>query len=462
MNKKQFFILVVVGLVVGGLGIHFYNKQKGSYNQGEVISTDRVLPKFPLNEIAHVRIKQTGSEVNLVKSNETWTVRERYNYPANFTQVGDLLRKLWELKPIRDIEVGPSQYGRLELLNPNDSGATNAATLAEFKDKSDKDLQTVLFGKKYTKESGPSPFGGGGGGEFPVGRYLLVPGNPGRVWLVSEAFTDLEPKPEQWLNKDFFKIEKLKSISVDDPKRTNSWKASRETETGEWKVADVKETEQTDTSKTSSLSYLLSSPSFNDIAAPDSKPEVTGLNEPLTAKLETFEGFAYTLNLGGKTNAENFYLALKVDGNFPKERPPGKDEKPEDKEKLDKEFKEKTDKLQEKLKKEKSYEGWTYQVSKWTIDPLLKERKDLVSEKKEEKKPETPANKKDSSAPPLDLLPDELKNFQPPPPVPEAPVKKPVAKPEEKKADNPANPAPSEKKPDAEKKPENDGAEPPK
>src|SRR5437868_11614519 len=109
MNKKQFFILVVVGLVVGGLGIHFYNKQKGSYNQGEVISTDRVLPKFPLNEIAHVRIKQTGSEVNLVKSNETWTVRERYNYPANFTQVGDLLRKLWELKPIRDIEVGPSQ-----------------------------------------------------------------------------------------------------------------------------------------------------------------------------------------------------------------------------------------------------------------------------------------------------------------------------------------------------------------
>src|SRR5439155_21869465 len=71
---------------------------------------------------------------------------------------------------------------------------------------------------------------------------------------------------------------------------------------------------------------------------------------------------------------------------------PGKDEKPEDKEKLDKEFKDRLAKLEEKLKQEKGFEQWTYLVSKWTVDPLLKERKDLLAEKKEEpKKDEKPA-----------------------------------------------------------------------
>ena len=78
---------------------------------------------------------------------------------------------------------------------------------------------------------------------------------------------------------------------------------------------------------------------------------------------------------------------MSVSGNFPKERAAGKDEKPEDKTKLDKEFQDKVKKLEEKLKAEKAYEKWTYLVSKWTIDPLFKERKDLLVEKKEEPKP---------------------------------------------------------------------------
>ena len=57
-------------------------------------------------------------------------------------------------------------------------------------------------------------------------------------------------------------------------------------------------------------------------------------------------------------------------------------------------------KLEEKLKAEKAYEKWTYVVSKWTIDPLFKERKDLLVEKKEEKKEEPKATEnKDESKP---------------------------------------------------------------
>ena len=41
----------------------------------------------------------------------------------------------------------------------------------------------------------------------------------------------------------------------------------------------------------------------------------------------------------------------------------------------------------EKLKNEKKFEKWTYTVAKWTLDNLLKERKDFLAEKKEEPKP---------------------------------------------------------------------------
>jgi len=47
------------------------------------------------------------------------------------------------------------------------------------------------------------------------------------VAVVSEPFSSVEPKPEEWLNKDFFKVEKLKSISVTTTNATNNWKLSR-------------------------------------------------------------------------------------------------------------------------------------------------------------------------------------------------------------------------------------------
>ena len=72
--------------------------------------------------------------------------------------------------------------------------------------------------------------------------------------------------------------------------------------------------------------------------------------------------------------------------NFPKERAPGKDEKPEQKDALDKVFKENEKKLEDKLKQDKAFEKWTYLVPTWTVDPILKDRKDLLVEKKDETK----------------------------------------------------------------------------
>jgi hypothetical protein len=204
------------------------------------------------------------------------------------------------------------------------------------------------------------------------------------VAVISDPLSNIEPKPENWLNKDFFKVEKVKTVAVNFPEATNSWKLSRETEAGEWKLADAKPNEQLDSSKTSSVSNPLSSPSFTDVDT-SSKPEQLGLDKPTVVTLDTFDNFTYTLKVGQKTN-DNYPLLVGVAAQLPKERTPGKEEKPEDKDKLDKQFKEQQKKLEEKLAQEQAFQNWTYLVSSWTLEPLLKNRAQLLVEKKEEPK----------------------------------------------------------------------------
>jgi hypothetical protein len=432
MNRKQLLTLVVLGLVIGGLGLFLYNRKASSWRDTDQAMGQEVLKGFPLNDVTRVRILQPDAELNLAKVDDQWTVKERWNYPANFSEITDLLRKLWELKSVQTLKVGPSQHGRLQLLSPEKEKGTNAATLAEFYDKSGKPVHSLLLGKKATRQSeNASPMGGGG--DYPVGRYVAVPSNPETVWLVSETLTDVEAKPDRWLSKDFFKVEKIRSIAVTHPEGTNSWKLVREKEGGDLELADKAPGEEFDKNKAYSAGNALSYPSFNDVVNPEAKPEEIGLDQPIVAKLDTFENFAYTVTVGKAkgTNDENYNLRMTVQADLVKERTPGAEEKPEDKEKLDKDFKEKLQKLEDKLKQEKGFEKWTYVVSKWTIDPLLKQRKDFMAEKKaEEKKTDTSSS---TSAKPHDhdhdLEPSPVATGLTPEPVLPPPLPKPEAKP---------------------------------
>jgi hypothetical protein len=234
--------------------------------------------------------------------------------------------------------------------------------------------------------SGNDQFGGGG---WPNGRWVYLPDKPGAAYLITEPFSEIQPTPEHWLNKDFFKIEKPRSIAVSFPDATtNSWKLARETESGEWKLTDAKPEEQLDSSQVSGVTSPFASPSFEDV---ESQANVGGsdLGKPTIIEVETFDGFSYAVKAGVKKN-ENYHLALSISATLPKERTPGKDEKPEDKEKLDKEFKDRQKKLEEKLTQEKAFEKWTYVVSGWTVDSLLKERSQLLLKKQTEPEKASP------------------------------------------------------------------------
>src|SRR4029079_11456135 len=135
-----FGILLVLGAVLGVLGLYVTRRNADSYQSaGEGGAGKKLLPDFPINEVARIAIRQGTNELNIVKHEENWSVRERSGYAANFQEVSDLLRKIWDLKIVQTEQVGLSQYSKLELVEPG-KGA-NSGTLVEFRDKSDKPLK---------------------------------------------------------------------------------------------------------------------------------------------------------------------------------------------------------------------------------------------------------------------------------------------------------------------------------
>ncbi len=383
MNRNQFALLVFLLVVLGLAGLMVYNRQNDVGKSGDPGLGKKLLGDLQVNDVAAIVLKQGTNELDLVKKDNLWRVRERNDYPANFSEISEFLLKARDLKVIQSEQVGPSQLPRLELVPGT---GPKAALVVELKDQSDKTIRSLLLGKKHMqKSSQPAAFGDmGDAGGYPDGRYVKVGADSGTVALISDALANLEPKPEQWLNKDFFRVEKARSIAVAGPAITNAWKIVRETENGDWKLADAKPGEQLDTAKSSSAANALGTPSFNDVAT-NLKPEQSGLDKPTVVTLDTFDNFTYTVNLGVKTN-DAYPLTVAVNANLPSERTAGKDEKPDEKTRLDKEFKEKQKKLEDKLAQEKRCQNWVYLVSSWTLEPLLKDRSQLLVEKKEEPK----------------------------------------------------------------------------
>jgi hypothetical protein len=379
MNRKQLVILLVLVVVVGGAGLAVYKRQQQAQSAGNSGIGKKLLGEFPVNDVTQLTIKDAANAATLIKKDDTWRVAERNDYPADFSRISGFLLKLRDLKAVQTEQVGASQMTRLAL---TPGSGTNSPTVVEFKDASGKAMRTLLLGKMHLSTGGtPSPMGEGG---WPDGRYVKVGTDATEVAVVSEPLDDIEPKPESWLSKEFFHIEKARSVEVSFPIATNSWKLTRETESGEWKLVDAKPEEQLDSAKTSSISTLFSAPSFTDVLAGDQLATV-GTNQPALIKVETFDGFGYTVKIGSKTN-EDYLLTVAVAAQLPKERTPGKEEKPEDKAKLDKEFQGQQQKLADKLKQEQAFQKWTYLVAGWTVDPALKERSQLLAEKKDDTK----------------------------------------------------------------------------
>lgn len=431
MKPRTVIILWIVAL---GLGLSVF-LMKMATSAGDEDATQRspgqtLLADFPAEKASEIEITGAQQSVTLALKDGKWTVAQRDSFPANNRNVNDLLRTLAELKVTQGIEAGPTFTPRFGMdensSNPEDRGIT-----ALFKDATGKELAKVSFGKNLDSAASASPFGGGA-----TGRFVRNHADESGFYAVSEVFGILSDDPKSWLSDEFIKVEKIKGISLTQADSDEiEWELTRADENADFAFTEAFPGVKTDAAATAPLKSLFSFSRFDDVL-PAAEVEKKATPDKLQkAVITTFEGFTYKITLQPAKPAEakegedappasdNYLMTVTVDAQLPKERKKPEDEKEEEAEAAQKTFDERLKALSESLEKSKALEGRTFEVSRFTVEAVLKSRTDFM-----DKGPGPGAE-----APPV---PEGISAFTPPVEIPTRPT--PQAAPEEDPEDAPA------------------------
>ncbi|MGH8622117.1 MAG: DUF4340 domain-containing protein, partial [Burkholderiales bacterium] len=313
--------------------------------------------------------------VTLARKEKMWVVQERGGYPASFEEISDLMIKLVELKVTQSEHIGASLLPRVELAGPGKG--EGGGTLIEFRDSAGKVLASLVLGKKVLKKDPLNPLPVAKDG-VPAGRYVRVVGAGDTVAVVSDPLGKAEADPGKWLNRDFFKIERIRTLAAGPEGAGPRWKIARAEEWGQWKFVDGG---NLDPSAAVGAVNRLGSLSFDDVALDPGK-EAQG--KPVVIVAETFDNLVYTVKLSRKGKGDEHFVSVTVNGEPPASRVPEKGEKPGDKERRDKEFAESRKKLVERVAAERTLSKWTYVIARRELEPLLRTRSEMVAARRGE------------------------------------------------------------------------------
>ena len=377
MNRKQFLYLIIALVVLGGAGLALVWQDIADYRASGAKIGAKLLPDFRIADVAEVRLQDAKHQVTLARKEKRWVVQERNGYPASFQEISDLMIKLAELKVTQSEQVGAALWPRVEIADPGKG--TGSGTRIEFKDGSGKVLASLVLGKKVLKKDPLNPLPAAKDG-VPAGRYVRVASAKDAVVVVSDPLGKAEADPGKWLNRDFFKADRIRTLAVGPEGGAPHWKITRAEEWGQWKFAagggDL------NPGAAVAAANKLGALTFNDIAA---DPKAESGEKPVVAVAETFDNLVYTVKLAKRAKEDNYLVGFTVAGEPPQQRVPEKDEKADQKERRDKEFAESRKKLEERVAAEKALAQWTYVIAKGELEPLLRRRGDMVAKPRDRK-----------------------------------------------------------------------------
>jgi hypothetical protein len=370
MNRKQFLLLIVALLILGGVGIALFWQDLGDYRASGAKIGAKLIPEIKVAEVARIELKDAKSRVTLVRQETGWVVQERNSYPADFKAISDLIIKLIDLKVVQAESIGESLWPRVELVEPGKG--EGSGTQVELKDAAGKTLTNVIVGKTILKKDPGNPLPSAQNG-VPAGRYIRIAGGGDKVVVVSDPLTLVEAQPGRWLDKRFFKVERLKTLAVSGEGMT--WKIARGEEWEQWKFAgggaDLLHPQVAMTT-----ANAIGNLTFKDVEM-KAKPEDEGKPTLITA--ETFDNLTYVFKVAKRKSGDDYLVQVSVAGDPPVARPPEKNEKAQDTERRDKEFAESRKRLEARISIEKMLGNWSYVVEGKQLEPILKTRESLVA-----------------------------------------------------------------------------------
>jgi len=370
MNARIVGILVALLVVLGG-GALVYQQQQRSQRASNAATLGRpLLEGLKAADIASIRIVAPKSALTLERKDDRWAIAERGGFPADVAKVRDFVVGLIELKVAQSEPIGAADRARLSLDEP---GKTGAGTLVEFRSADGKPLARLVAGAKYYKREGE------GAPRAADGRFVVLPADPGTVFIVSDPLAQASASSADWIDKTAFKVEKVKAMEVRYP-NGERWKVERVRDDANWKLSGLRPGEKVSVTRANSATYSLSLLDLADVAPPEVKPADAGLDKPTVVDATTLDGLHYAIKVG-KPEGGNYYVGFGFDGSVAKQRKPEPGESAADRARRDKEHAERVAAIEKRLPYDKMLSGHILLVPKSKLEDVLKKRNDLLEPK---------------------------------------------------------------------------------
>ncbi len=381
MRPRHLAFLMVAAIALTALA--FLATRRGRHATPSATAGQPILPDLPLADVVGLRIAAPGAEpVELRQGDGTWIVPSRFNHPADFSRIADLVRTLTEIKAVQQVAVGPAQLARLELAPPD--APEGAGCRVELLGADGHPLATLVAGKLHMKKGDTEETAGR---EWPNGRYLLVPDGRGgeRTVLVAETLDRLRGNADEWLDKAFPTASDLRSARLEQGGET-VWALSRESRHGDFiaeaipegfaKVAKAKAD-----AIGRALAYLRPA-SVADPATPDAD---SGLGQAAVFTAESFDGLRYTLRIGSEKDGQRFLRIEVASVDLPAPAIP-ENADDEARAKLTKEHADQVAEANRKAKEEQArFSPWLYLFPKHAVEAMLTPAADLFEKPAEAK-----------------------------------------------------------------------------
>ncbi len=351
MKLKTFSILLIIFCAL--LAVVMLSNQKKPTKQQAAEMGSRLFPDLEIGDIAAITIATSDESIGLKQTESGWVVLNRFDYPADFAKIAELVQNLGNAKIGRVFDSSSEVQTRLSLYPPDqpDIPASQKGTRIILADKGTRHLAELIVSKPGEDGAAAGP-----------GTYYILRPSQNRVYLIDQNLQSIGKNPADWLNRnpiDLNPKEIWKVVCFDTRKKRSIYTLARPAPDRQPALSELPAGKIPVQSKIDQVFEALTSFTFEDVTGHSDKESDKHFNGTPRFDYYLYDGTVYHVFPAAvqKEEPQKHYLRVAVDYSKP----------PEDKTQgqKDNQARHEAEKLNQKLG------PWTYVISKWVFDSFI-------------------------------------------------------------------------------------------